>query len=322
MLDFGADKDRLQLDFEGMETLRDSDPISPSKMRLFMIAIGLGIALAFGLPTLLMLGDTAANRLQDVEARTGVKGIGVIPLADKQFLEDIFRAPTLDANVPNFLLEAHRIIRSNITLHPNREKGSQVVMITSARPTEGKTTLACNLAWAFHSMGERVLLVDADLRRGRVAKITKLPNEPGLASLLVDENVGDSAILHTRAETLDVIPRGPIVTGATEILCCARFEELMEGWRKNYDRIVLDTPPVLGLSETASLQRVVDGVVLVVRAHRTPLKDVADAVDLLNRAGAHIFGTVLNAVDLTKLSNHYTYYYYSPSYYDEMETVK
>jgi Mrp family chromosome partitioning ATPase len=77
---------------------------------------------------------------------------------------------------------------------------------------------------------------------------------------------------------------------------------------------------VLGLSETASLQRVVDGVVLVVRAHRTLTKDVVEAADMLRRAGAHMFGLVLNAVDLSKLANHYTYYYYSPLYYSEMET--
>ena len=322
MLQFGADKDRIQVELSATMAIRDQEPVSPSKIRLAMIALGLGIVLAIGMPTLLMMADTRVNRLQEVEDRTGVKGIGVVPLADPQFLEDIFRAPTLDAKVPNFLLEAHRIIRSNITLHPNRQKKSQVVMVTSARPSEGKTTLACNLAWAFHSMGEKVLLVDADLRRGRVANVTKLPNEPGLASLLVNEAIGESAILETRATSLDVIPRGPVIAGATEYLCTNRFDELMAHWRTKYDRIILDTPPVLGLSESASLQRVVDGVVVVVRAHRTLMKDVNEALDMLRRAGAHMFGTVLNALDLSKLANHYAYYYYSPSYYGEMETTK
>jgi polysaccharide biosynthesis transport protein len=322
MLQFGADKDRIQVEFSDMLALRDKEPVSPSKMRLAMIAAGLGLVLAIGLPTLLIMADTRVNRLQEVEERTGVKGIGVVPLADPKFLEDIFRSPTLDAKVPNFLLEAHRIIRSNITLHPNRQKKCQVVMVTSARPSEGKTTLACNLAWAFHSMGERVLLVDADLRRGRVAHVAQIPNEPGLASLLVNESIGEAAILQTRATSLDVIPRGPIVAGATELLCMSNFDKLMADWRTKYDRIILDTPPVLGLSESASLQRVVDGVVVVVRAHRTLMKDVNEALDMLKRSGAHLFGTVLNAVDLSKLANHYAYYYYSPSYYGEMETRK
>jgi capsular exopolysaccharide synthesis family protein len=318
-LQFGADKERIHVDFGGTVALRDSDPVSPNKMKLALIGGGLGLLLAFGVPTLLMLWDTSVNRLIDIEERTGVNGLGLIPLSSRELLEDIFRSPILDARVPNFILEAHRIIRSGIMLHPNRKDQSQVVMVTSARPTEGKTTLSANLAWAFHSMGESVLLVDCDLRRGRVADIVQLPNQTGISTLLMNEEAGDELIQHTRSSTLDVITRGPIVAGATELLCCERLEEIVAGWRLKYDRIILDTPPVLGLSETASLQRVVDGVVLVVRAHRTLTKDVVDAIDMLRRAGAHMFGLVLNAVDLSKLSNHYTYYYYSPLYYSEME---
>jgi capsular exopolysaccharide synthesis family protein len=319
-LQFGDDKVRFLLENERTLSLRDIDPVSPNKTKLAILAGGLGLLLAFGVPTFLLLLDTTVNRLVDIEARTGVRGIGLIPLSSKEFLEDIFRSPTLDAKVPNFLLEAHRIIRSNINLHPGKSGKTQVVMVTSARPSEGKTTLAANLAWAYHSMGESVLLVDCDLRRGRVAKITQVSNEVGLSRLIMDEAVADQAILHTREDALDVIPRGPIVAGVTELLCTDRFEDLVQQWKLKYDRIILDTPPVLGLSETNTLQRVADGVVLVIRAHKTLTKDVVDAVDTLRRTGAHLFGIVLNAVDLSKLANHYTYYYYSPLYYSELET--
>ena len=319
-LQFGADKERFLLEYDSTLSLRDVDPVSPNKTRLALLAGGLGLLLAFGVPTFLMVLDTSVNRLTDIEARTGVRGIGLIPLSAKEFLEDIFRSPMLDAKVPNFLLEAHRIIRSNINLHPGKSGKSQVVMVTSARPSEGKTTLAANLAWAFHSMGESVLLVDCDLRRGRVAKIAQVPNDVGLSRLMMDEALASQAIIHTRENALDVIPRGPIVTGVTELLCTERFEELVQDWRSKYDRVILDTPPVLGLSETNTLQRVADGVVLVIRAHKTLTKDVADAVDTLKRTSAHLFGLVLNAVDLSKLANHYTYYYYSPLYYSELES--
>lgn len=88
---------------------------------------------------------------------------------------------------------------------------------------------------------------------------------------------------------------------------------------KKYDQIILDTPPVLGLSETANLQTFADGVVLVVRAEVTPLKDVIDAANLLRKADAHLYGAVLNDLDLNKVANYYNYYYYSASYYDEFE---
>jgi Mrp family chromosome partitioning ATPase len=116
-----------------------------------------------------------------------------------------------------------------------------------------------------------------------------------------------------------VIPRGPVIAGTTEILCQKRFEDLMTLFREHYDRIIVDTPPVLGLSETNTLQRVCDGVVLVVRAEATSRKDVGDAVTMLKKAGAHFFGFVLNAVDLSKGSNYFNYYYYSAAYYDDFD---
>lgn len=319
-LEFGADRDRIHLDFASMVSLRDANPVSPNKSKLVMIALGLGLALSMGAPTLLLFTDSSVNRLEQLESHTGLKGLGVVPLSEATVLEDIFRTPVLDSTVPSFLLENFRIIRNNLNLSASTPRGTQVIMVTSARPGEGKTSLAANLAWSFHTMGEKTLLVDCDLRRGRVAQVTHTTNVPGLSSLLTDRASASEVILETDCPGLDVIPRGPIVSGATELLCQHKFEDLVTQWRARYDRVILDTPPVLGLGETSGLQRVTDGVILVVRAHKTRTKDVSDAADMLHRAGASIFGLVLNAVDLSKMANHYNYYYYSPQYYQAMET--
>ena len=166
-------------------------------------------------------------------------------------------------------------------------------------------------------MGERTLLLDCDLRRGRVAKITGVKGTPGMTNLLLGRCTDAEAVCKTQSELLDVIPRGPVIAGTTEILCQPKFHEMINEWRKHYDRIIIDAPPILGLSETASLQQVADGVVMVVRSEVTRHVDVNMAVDQLRKAGAHIFGFVLNAVDLSKLTNYYYYYYYSPDYYGE-----
>ena len=321
-LEFGADRDRVHMDFESMVNLRDVNPISPNKSKLVMIAFGLSLALAMGIPTLLIFTDTSVSHLQQLENKTGLRGIGVVPLTKPEVLEDIFRAPSLDGKVPSFVLETYRIIRNHICVHPGRNGRSQVVMITSARPSEGKTLLACNLAWAFHTMGEKTLLVDCDMRRGRVADITQAPNAPGISGLLTGSASEKEAILASGFAGLDVIPRGPVVAGATELLCQKKFEDLVAGWRLRYDRIVLDTPPVLGLGETSTIQRVTDGVVVVVRAHKTPAKDVGEATELLRKSGAHLFGLVLNAVDMSKMANYYNYYYYSAEYYEAMEAAR
>lgn len=319
-LEFGADRERIHMDFASMVSLRDTNAVSPNKAKLVMIAFGLGLALSMGIPTVLMFTDSTVNRLEQLESHTGLKGLGVVPLSQSKLIDDIFRSPVLESHIPSFILENFRIIRNNLNCSGGDSASPQVIMVTSARPGEGKTSLAANLAWSFHTMGERTLLVDCDLRRGRVAAVTHAANTAGLSKLLTGGATLSESILETACPGLDVIPRGPIISGATEMLCQKVFQNLVSQWRGKYDRIILDTPPVLGLGETSGLQRVADGVILVVRAHKTRTKDVSDAADMLHRAGARIFGLVLNAVDLSKVANHYNYYYYSPQYYESMDS--
>lgn len=321
-LNFIEDVDWVQLQFLGHTSLRDVVPISPNKGRLVMLALMIGIAGALGLPTLLNLLDTTANSLPQLEETLGMKGIGIVPLTDPELLEAVHRSPAQGATVPNFLLECFRVIRANIGLDASltgKKGASQVILVTSARPSEGKTTQAANLAWAYHSMGERVLVIDCDLRRGRQHKLLKLDNSGGMSRMLVGDIPVAEAIVKTAEGSFDAIMRGPIIPGSTELLCQENFARLIQALRHRYDRIILDCPPVLGLSESASLQRLADGVVLVVLSESTSTKDVRDAVALLEKAGAHFYGFVLNRVDLSKIGNHYYYYYYSSPYYDQFD---
>lgn len=315
---FNEDADRVQIRFKEFLRLRDQVPVSPNKSKLAMMAIMVGLAGALGIPTLLNLFDTSASTIQQLEETTGLPGIGIVPLTTREFLEEVHRSPAQGATVPNYLLECFRVIRSNICLNPNHRNRSQVVLVTSSRPQEGKTTQAANLAWAFYSMGERTLLIDCDLRRGRVHGVMKLDNQLGMTRMLIGDCTPQEAIHSTGLEGLDAIPRGPVIAGTTELLCQTPFEELLKQLRTVYDRIVIDSPPVLGLSESSSLQRIVDGTILVVRAEITSRKDVLDAIALLRKSDAHFFGFVLNAVDLSKASNYYYYYYYSAPYYDQL----
>jgi succinoglycan biosynthesis transport protein ExoP len=318
-LEFGAEKERFELIFGGHTVMRDKIPVSPNKAKLLIISLILGVAMGIGMPTLLQLFDSSASRLQQIETATGMIGLGIVPLMEKSDLENLSRSPTLSAQIPNQLLENFRIIRSNIVLHPNAKGHTQTIMVTSAKPTEGKTTQAANIAWSFTSLGEKTLLVDADLRRGRIHELTKTNNAAGLTTLLTGGARPDQLIQRTNLENLHVIPRGPVIPGSTEVLSQIFFADLIAEWASQYDRIIIDTPPVLGLSETTSIQRVTDGVILVVRAEKTPQKDVVDAVELLKKAGAHFFGFVLNGIDLSKKANYYQFNYYSPDYYAALD---
>ncbi|MCB1224362.1 MAG: polysaccharide biosynthesis tyrosine autokinase [Verrucomicrobiales bacterium] len=317
---FSEERDWVDMRFKGYTSLRDRIPVSPNKMKLLSVSLLLAVGGALGVPTLVNMMNTTSSTLGQLEDATGLKGIGITPHTEKAILEDVCRSPAIGAKVPNFLLENFRLIRSHIVLNPSgRPGGDKVVMVTSSRPSEGKTSQAANLAWAFQSMGERTLLMDCDLRRGRIHGFTDVSNELGMTHLLKGDCTLDDAIQKSANDRLDVIPRGPVIVGTTDLLCQAIFDRVLDEVRERYDRIVIDTPPVLGLSEASSLQRAVDGVVFVVRAEQTPRKDVADAVTLLNKSGAHVYGLVLNDLDLGKVSNYYNYYYYSSSYYDSLE---
>ena len=317
---FTEDFDSTVLRFKGHTSLRDKNPISPNKRKLVMLSLMLGLAGAIGIPTVLNLLNTSASSLTQLEDYLGLKGIGIVPLTDPDFLEAVHRSPAQGAAVPNYILECFRVIRANIGLDSKFDGiASQVILVTSARPQEGKTTQAANLAWAYHSMGEKVLLVDCDLRRGRQHILLKLDNGAGMSKMLTGQISPENAIIHTEQRGFDAVPRGPIIAGSTELLCQEDFFKLVQYWRTRYDRIILDCPPVLGLSESVSLQRLADGVVLVVRSEKTPMRDVRDAVTVLRKTGAHFFGFVLNSVDLSKLGNYYQYYYYSAPYYDQFE---
>jgi capsular exopolysaccharide synthesis family protein len=320
-LEFGADKERFELVFGGHTVMRDEIPVSPNKAKLLIISLVLGLGMAVGTPTILQLFDSSASRLQQIENATGIMGLGIIPLMKRSELENISRSPTLGAQIPNQLLENFRIIRSNIVLHPNAEGHTQTLMVTSARPTEGKTTQAANVAWAFNSIGEKTLLIDADLRRGRIHELTQTNNAIGMTTLLTGLHSPDQVIQRSSLDNLHVIPRGPIIPGSTEVLSQQFFEDLITQWALHYDRIVIDTPPVLGLSETTSIQRVTDGILLIVRAEKTSQKDVEDAVDMLKKTGAHFFGFVLNGIDLNQKKNYYQFSYYSADYYASLDDV-
>ena len=321
-LEFGADKERFELVFGGHTVMRDEVPVSPNKGKLLIMSLVLGLGMAVGTPTILQLFDSSASRLQQIENATGIIGLGIIPLMKRTELENLSRSPTLGAQIPNQLLENFRIIRSNIMLHPNTEGKTQTIMVTSARPTEGKTTHAANVAWAFNSIGARTLLIDADLRRGRVHELTQTNNAAGMTTLLTGLHSPDQVIQCSALDNLHVIPRGPVIPGSTEVLSQPLFENLISTWALQYDRIIIDTPPVLGLSETTSVQRVTDGILLIVRAEKTPQKDVEDAVGMLQKTGAHLFGFVLNGIDLNQKKNYYQFSYYSADYYSSLEEIE
>jgi succinoglycan biosynthesis transport protein ExoP len=308
----------VRLELKGFTEMRNFIPVSPSKSNLITLGLLLGVGMAVGLPFAINRLDTSVSSLAEFESSLGILGVGLIPRSDPRLLNEINRSPAVGDLVPNALLENFRLVRSSILLHSSPRGGEdQVIMVTSARPGEGKSTLSCNLGWAFASIGEKTLVIDCDLRRGRVHEIASVSNELGMTDLFQGRVSLADCVKPGGAENLWVLPRGHVLQGTTELLNTHVFEGILAELKGMYKRIILDTPPVLGLSETAFLQNHAAGVVLVVRAQKTPRKDVIEAIGNLRKLGAYFYGFVLNDVDFSRRLNSYQYYYYSSNYYDQ-----
>ena len=205
--------------------------------------------------------------------------------------------------------EAYRSMRSALLLS-SIDSPPRVIVVTSSFPSEGKTTTALNLAIVLAQRGERVLLVDADLRRGSLYRVFGLPSQGfGLSTVLTHKGEHPELLapLH-ELPTLHVLPTGPRPPNPAEMLSSKRMEEQMHAWAQQFDRVVLDTAPLLAVSDTQALAVRADAVVLVARAGVTRKRALLRARDQLWRVNAPVAGVVVNDVDL-RLENFYTYRY-------------
>ena len=185
------------------------------------------------------------------------------------------------------------------------------VLIASAVPREGKTTTGVNIAIGFSQVEDRVLLVDADLRRGEVNKYFGFDRARGLADVLLGEATPEEVVRHTEVPKLDVITSGSYPSNPAELLLGWRLKEFLDWAYKNYSRVVFDGPPVMGIADSSILGSAVDGVMLIIWAGRTSRRYVRVAKMTAVSRGAKIFGFVLNNLEPSRVG----YYHYYPYYY-------
>jgi capsular exopolysaccharide synthesis family protein len=308
---YTMNQDRFSVEYLTTVESRLVDPVSPSKKQGLMASLAVGFCLAIGVPLLLERVRSWSSRVDELEEVTGLPALGVVTndLALQKVHVD-----------PNYTGECFRIMRSGILFSANGQRDTKVIMVTSSRPREGKTTIAMRLAIAMTQAGSRVVLVDGDMRRGRIHRSFDLERSPGLSDYLTGQKKAASVddILHAPHPTLPgffVITTGETRNDAPEIIESPNAQALIEELKNRFDHVIIDSPPVLGLADCYPLLRLSDGVAFVVRANFTTYSEASASVQALAAGGARFFGFVLNRVDLTSPDNVYYYYRYQPKYY-------
>jgi polysaccharide biosynthesis transport protein len=303
---------------EALEGKVPTKPQVPLNLAIGAVAgLVLGLAAAAGREKL----DQSIKSSEDVERSLGLPFLGTLPLAAHTDPKSKGPIPTVAEGDPELLAyehpnsalaEAARGIRTNL-IFMSPDQPYRRLLVTSAAPGEGKTTVASSIAIAMAMAAQRVLLIDCDLRRPRLHKVYGRTNAVGVTTVTLDLGILDSESLSTKVPNLDLLPSGPIVPNPAEFLQSEAFSTLLKELARRYDRIVIDSPPSLVVSDGAILSTQVDGVVFVVRASKTQREMARKAVRSITDVSGKLVGVVLNAFDFRRPG--YGGYYYYQSHY-------
>jgi len=297
-------------------------PVRPRVALQILLGLIGGIVFGIGAAIGRALLDRTLKTPDDIERELGVTFLGLLPELEGGKQTPYYnrrkhrRKQPTTIGTPELIVheapasgvaEAARAIRTNVVfMAPDRPY--QVLLVTSAGPSEGKTTVASCLAIAMAQAGQRVALIDCDLRRPRLHRIFKTDSSVGVSTALIGDVTSVSG-LETDVPSLFVIPAGPIPPNPAELLQSDKFKSFLAHCRTQFDRVIIDSPPIVPVTDAAVLATVADATVLVIRAFVTTKELARHGVRALADVGGAIAGVVLNAVDLDR--HEYKYYYYS-----------
>lgn len=314
------------------EAIVPDTPIKPKKKLNLMLGALIGLGLGIGLTFLLEYFDDSIKNPEELE-RFGLPILSSIPeISSKEVLhnlksqngdsdESILARQIETRLVTHFdpkspVSEAYRTLRTNIQFK-NKGIKQHTILISSSAPKEGKSTTVANLAITMAQMGNKTVLIDGDLRRPVIHSIFNMKKEDGVTNYLIGAQSIDTIIKSTFVENLYIIPSGPLPPNPSELLSSEEMKRMIDELKNRFEIILFDSPPVIAVTDAAILSTLVDGVVLVIKAHQTHREAIKRAKSLLDNAEAKIFGSLLNSVKIEKTygTNYYYYYYHYYQYY-------
>jgi len=298
-------------------------PVGPKTMTTVLVAAAIGFTLAAGAAYLLEYLDDSVKSPDTITKVTGLATLAGIA----RISEDDDGGKLVSLSQPRSpTTEAYRVLRTGIQYSTVDNPNQIRLMVTSPSPSEGKSLTVANLAVVMAQAGNNILVIDADLRRPVQHKLFRLPQKGGLTTLLLEANLDPNSdqtlkalrrvIQQTSVEGLHILTSGPIPPNPSEMLGSTKMEVALQTLEEHYDYVIIDSPPVLAVTDAMVLARHSESVLLVADASKTRGTQLRQAATQLLASNAHVIGVVLNRLS-PRSEGYYSYYYYRHSYYME-----
>jgi capsular exopolysaccharide synthesis family protein len=285
-------------------------PIRPKKVRDIILSIFFGIFCAIGAALFLEYLDSTIHTAEDVRLYINLPFLGYVSKADASAKTDVEKDLICYKKPDSITSETYRVIRTSILFASPEDEPLKTILVTSSIPQEGKTFMSSNLATIFSQASERVVLVDIDMRRPRMHKSYNLELKNGLSDFLAGKADLEEVIKTTFIENLSMITAGTIPPNPSELLQSGKVRLLFEELKSRFDRIILDSSPILSVADSLILANVVDGVILVIKGASTQLDGVRRAKEKIIAAKGRIVGVIINNIEAEKEDRYYYYHYY------------
>jgi polysaccharide biosynthesis transport protein len=286
-------------------------PVRPNKTLNIILGIVIGLMVGVGLAFFIEYLDTSVKTIDDVERALQSPVLGVIPQNVGHLIEE---------GVESQHAEAYRVLRTNLLFSRKDDRLNSIVVV-SAGAGEGKSTTVLNLATVFAQAGQRVLLVDSDLRRPTLHKLLKVSNSLGVTNYLLKQNTLEEVIQRTSVPTLDLMASGKLPSSSMNILGSASMKDMVAELKQRYDYVFFDSPPIMGVSDAAILASEIDMVIQVIQYRRYPQPMNIRAKQMIEKVGGTLIGIVLNNINMSQDESYYYYsgYYHGYYYYSKNE---
>jgi len=278
-------------------------PVRPNVPLNIALGVVVGLLMGFGLAFFIEYLDTSVKTIDDVERALQAPVMGVIPQNVGALIDEGPDSPHA---------EAYRVLRTNI-LFSRKDAKWNTLTVVSGGAGEGKSTTIFNLATVFAQQGQRILIVDSDLRRPSLHKLLGVSNSLGLTNFLLKQNSLEEVVQTTKVPMLHFLPSGKLPSSSLGILSSIQMKDFVKDVKERYDFVFFDSPPIMGVSDASVLASAVDMALLVIQYRKYPQAMTIRAKQMVEKVGGNLLGVVLNNINISQDSY---YYYYSGYYYD------